>query len=107
MKQIAKQKIISKLAYFQYDSGLIALVPFIHDNKVIIWGSSLSNSDFKYDRIVREMDFVKPIVKLSYMKNLLVVVSTDRLMMHDLSSKENTVYMPLEEGEKCLISSFF
>lgn len=41
MKRISRHKSVSKLVAFQYDTGLVAMVPLTQDNKVTIW-------DFKY-----------------------------------------------------------
>jgi len=67
----------------------------------------LAKADFKYDRNVKEIDFVQPIVRLGYLRNLLIVASAERLVMNDLSIGENTVYMPLVSGETVLFSGLY
>ena len=70
-------------------------------------GYSFNETDFKYERNAKEVDFVQPIVQLGYMRNLLIVASNERLVMNDLSLGENTVYLPLINGSRVLLNGLY
>jgi hypothetical protein len=43
-------------------------------------------------------------MKLCLLKNLLVVVANERILVHDLKSKTNQCYIPIEQGQLAFIS---
>ena len=39
------------------------------------------------------------------MKNLLVIVSNERILIHDLRTRTNKCYIPMQQGELALMSN--
>lgn len=43
-------------------------------------------------------------MRVGLFKNLLIVVSAERMLIHDLKSKTNQCYIPIEEGTSVFMS---
>jgi hypothetical protein len=44
------------------------------------------------------------IAKMALFKNLLIVASAERILVHDLKSKSNKCYIPIKQGELSFFS---
>lgn len=43
-------------------------------------------------------------MRVGLFKNLLIVVSTERILIHDLKTKSNQCYIPIEQGSTVFLS---
>jgi len=82
----------TKIGYLQYGTGIAALVC---QSKVRIYGNIFYYKDFIFKRDVYDFESFLKIQKLSLLKNLLIVISAERILIHDLKLKTNQCYIPI------------
>lgn len=54
-----------------------------------------SHSDFIYQRDLYDFESYLKICKVGILKNMLIVISSERILIHDLKSKTNKSYIPI------------
>lgn len=60
--------------------------------------------DFLFKKDLYELESFLKITKVGIFKNLLIIISSERILIHDLKSKSNKCYIPIQEGELAFFS---
>lgn len=60
--------------------------------------------DFYLKKDVYELETFLKITKVGLFKNLLIVISSERILVHDLKSRSNKCYIPIQQGELAFFS---